>query len=175
MALEKHVLRYLSVKALAEQGVGGERTNAKNILKVMEQKFPGIAAQASQYKKTEADPDPPPGVWPTGAPPSPAPEKETGNWENLFFNAAQAAFHGAYGFASTLTNVVFARQLALERVDVYARETRSGNIILSVRMEGEVYDMAVDLNGIQKTAFRDYLLERVRGELDLMLWGPPEG
>ena len=47
MLPEKVIVRYLGVKALAEQGAPGERDNARKILARLRKKHPGIKQQAA--------------------------------------------------------------------------------------------------------------------------------
>ena len=171
MLPEKLVKRYLSVKALAQRGVGGERRNARSILEALEKRHPTLSLEADAQERREKGedvPEPPPGVWNGYTPPPQA--KSGGNWENLFQHA-QAAFQGVYGFASTLTNVVSAQNMANEHVEVTARQTRAGSVILSAKMSEEVFEIAADqLTEVQKVAFRDTVLRRLKEHLDAIVW-----
>jgi hypothetical protein len=97
MADTNTIIKYLKVRALAEEGAPGERDNAQRIKAKMEADHPGIAQKAEAYRLAEEGIAPPPS---TGHPFS------RGNWENIFQFAAQATA-AAYNFAQSAINAQF--------------------------------------------------------------------
>lgn len=188
---EKQVKRYLSIKALAERGSPGERDNARRALRRMEKRFPSIKTEALRFlRKKKAEQDREEGStggwsWSTtdgwgsqprgGAPPPPRPAggpAGAGNWENIF-SWAQSVAQGVYGFAQTVGNVVAGRQLA-EHVRSSVRVSRANNLLLTLKMSMEIYEMATELNPLQLQAFRDALHEKLDEELDGLFGEAPE-
>ena len=179
MVPEKDILRYLHVKALAEQGVPGERDNARRILTKLEKKHAGIAGQAKRYQEeavrkaagaeTQSGPTPP-GVHPKAgwSPETPYGNPSTGNWENIF-SWAQNVAQGVYGFAQTVSNAVRGRHLATQ-VSSSVRVTSANNVLVSLKMSMEVYEAACELNIVQLRAFREALHEHLDTELDSIFW-----
>jgi len=153
------ILRYLKVRALAEQGVPGEQSNARRIMEKMERDHPGIQEAAQQYKEDlergEADPD----VYPAHYD-----QRFGGNWENIFQFAAQAAGY-AYNFAQSAVNAQQGRWLA-DQVDTYTRRTSTGNVIIGIRMAEEIQWRAQQMNPFQKQVFRQALHDLLSEELD---------
>jgi hypothetical protein len=93
MSDSKTLSKYLKVRALAREGAPGERETAKRILEKMQDENPGIEAEAAAFEgaeNVEAEPTSDP--------------FGTGNWEQLFRFAAQAA-----GFAYSYAQNVGAR------------------------------------------------------------------
>ena len=175
---EKVIVRYLGVKALAEQGAPGERDSARKILHRLLAKYPGIDAEASAYQAKhapDAEPqDDPAASSDTGwsAPPYAAPGGPVGpggpggNWENIF-SWAQSAAQNVYGFAQQVGNVVAGRQLG-RKVKSSVRVSRTNNVLVTLRMSMETYEQAASLNVIQLRAFRDAMHELLDNELDDM-------
>lgn len=175
MTPEKDILKYLKVKALAERGEPGERRAASRIMAKLEADNPSLARDAASYqrKQEQSSGDSPPpgqphpaGVWPKegaawGEHPPP---HGTGNWENIF-KWAGAAFNQAYGFAETVANAVAGRQLAQE-ARATTKLSRSGNILITIRMPLWVYEQASNLNPVQQQAFRQAMHELLEEELD---------
>lgn len=184
MLPEKVIVRYLGVKALAEQGAPGERDNARKILARLRKKHPGIKQQAAEYQARHApkpDSEPSAGpetqthhaetssgydTWRPGSGGPTGPGGPGGNWENIF-TWAQSAAQNVYGFAQQVGNVVAGRQLAT-RVASSVRVSRTNNILLTLKMSMETYESAADLNAIQLRAFRDAMHELLDEKLDEM-------
>ena len=161
MVDKSSVLRYLKVKALAEQGVPGERTNAQRILHKMENDHPGIREAAERRQEEEKASE-------EGVPPAHYDQDFGGNWENIFQFAAQAAGY-AYNFAQSAVNAQHGRWLA-EHVDAYTRRTATGNIVIGVRMPMEIQEQARQMNSIQKQVFCQALHDLLSGELEDLLY-----
>lgn len=185
MVPEKDILRYLHVKALAEQGAPGERDNARRILAKLEKKHAGIAGAASRYqaeKTARAEQasnqhQTPPGVHPSsgswqaphntyGAPNGP---HGAGNWENIF-SWAQNVAQEVYGFARTVGQAVRGKHLAAHKVKSSVRVSRADNVLITLKMSMETYEEACELNPIQMRAFREALHEKLEDELDSIFW-----
>ena len=163
MADTNTIIKYLKVRALAEEGAPGERDNAQRIKAKMEADHPGLAQKAEAYRLAEEGIAPPPS---TGHPFS------RGNWENIFQFAAQATA-AAYNFAQSAINAQFGADLA-EEVRVYNRNTRSGRFVISFSMDRETYHQAQNLNPSQREMFRNELHELLDGQLDDLLEDPVE-
>jgi hypothetical protein len=166
------VLKYIKVKALADRGDPGERNNAARILKKIEAENPGIAKAAAQYLRQEqrdedagtSDPYAA-GTWPeSGKSKSPF----SGNWEEIF-DFARGVVNNAYDFAHTVANAYAGRLLAEEAVGSSTRSTRSGNVLISLKMTLTTYNQAQRLNLAQKQAFSQAMHEMLQEELDEML------
>lgn len=156
------ILRYLKVKALADQGAPGEQTNARRILNKMERDHPGIRDAAQRYKedqeREEAEPDGYPAHYEGGF---------GGNWENIFEFAAQAAGY-AYTFAQSAVNAQHGRWLAAH-VDTYTRKTATGNTVIGIRMPEEIQWQAQQMNPFQKQMFCQALHELLDDQLAVLL------
>jgi hypothetical protein len=190
------VEKYLKVKALALRGSPGEKDNANRILKKLEADHPGISKAAAdllrkQAKESEQEVEPerpkkpkpkkpkaPSGVWPKEEEETENPFESavedftTGNWENLFRNV-QAAFYGVYGFAENVAQAYAGKELANE-VEVETKMGKTGLIHLSLKLPLSVYNRAIQLNAIQRAAFRQTLHEYLDAQLDA-LFGHIEG
>jgi len=174
MPFTSTILKYLKVKALADRGGHGERDNAARILSKMRADHPGIEEAAADYvngeKREENGGNPAPsGVWPK------ADNSNThrgfkfgGNWEELF-NFAQGVVNGAYDFANTVANAYAGRLLAEQYVRSSTKSSRSGNILITLRMSLAAYNQAQRLNAAQKQAFRQAMHEILEDELSEML------
>ena len=188
MIPEKAISKYLKVKTMAERGEEGERKAAAGILLMLNKKYPGIGSAAAARQASErgndtghADPPgeaPPPGVWSKGPSPSPQPQAAEGNWENIFqngFEYAKTAWQGVYGFASSVNDIILARNMGTENVQLVAKENPSGSISINVRIPSEVIEILDGhLSFAQKSAFRDAVLERFQEALDVAVWGSSE-
>ena len=183
--------KFLKVRALALRGSEGEKANAKKILEKMESENPGLArAAAAFYKKKqqeEGEPDTwqdvgpktekkrgrpkkkpednPPGVWPKDWEEA-AEDVRAGNWENIF-RYAQQAFTGVYGFAENVSNAYAGRELAYE-VEPETKMSKTGTMNIMLKMPLKVFNRVSQLNGMQKTAFRQTLHEFLDAQLDAM-------
>lgn len=162
------VLKYLKVKALAERGDPGEQDNAERILRKMEAENPGIGKEAAQHlRQTQRDE----GVNARDPYTSRSDERRSasnGNWEEIF-NFARGVVNNAYDFANTVANAYAGRLLAEEAVSSSTRSTRSGNVLLSLKMTLTTYNQAQRLNLAQKQAFSQAMHEMLQEELDEML------
>lgn len=153
MADSKTLSKYLKVRALAREGAPGERETAKRILEKMQAENPGIEAEAAAFEgaeNVEAEP--------TSDPFS------TGNWEQLFRFAAQAAGF-AYNYAQNAVNAQYGAALAM-RVESYTRTTQAGRILVALRMDPDVFWEAHELNEAQQELFRQELHEMLDERLD---------
>jgi len=155
------IMRYIKVRALAERGVGGERTNAQRKVTRMEAENPGIKQQADAVLRAQNGSTEKPQ---RRQPVNPFP---TGNWENIFAFAQQAATY-AYNVAQTAVNAQYGTHLATQ-VSSYTRTTQSGRVIIGLRMEEETYWQAQSMNAAQKEMFRNELHEKLDGQLNEML------
>jgi len=184
--------KYLKVRALALRGSDGEKVNAKKILEKMESEHPGLGKAAAAYARKKAQDDGDPDSWqnvknentgstgrtkkkkkdpyPAGVWPKDADEVEedikSGNWENIF-RYAQQAFTGVYGFAENVTAAYVGRELAYE-VEPETKMSKSGSLNLILKMPLKVYNKVSQLNGMQKTAFRQTLHEFLDAQLDAL-------
>lgn len=187
MIPDKAISKYLKVKTMAERGEEGERKAAAGILLMLNKKYPGIGTVAAERQEEEkrADSSPgeaqdtPPGVWSKGGAPNARRDGDNGNWENIFqngFEYAKTAWQGVYGFASSVNDIIMARNLGIENVQLVAKENPTGSISINVRIPSEVVDL-VDghLSVAQRSAFRDAVLERFQEALDVAVWGSSEG
>jgi hypothetical protein len=170
MADTKTILKYLKVKALADRGDPGERDNARRILAKLTEDHPGIEADARRYQAEQEGEDPyPSGVWQgNGSHRSADHRPGAGNWEEIF-NFARGVVNQAYDFAQTAANAYAGRILAEEYVESSTRSTRSGNVLISLKMSLPVYNQAGRLNYVQRQAFRQAMHEMLEEELDAML------
>ncbi|MEE9365173.1 MAG: hypothetical protein V3W44_00665 [Dehalococcoidales bacterium] len=157
------IIKYLKVKALAEEGAPGERDNAQRIKAKMEADHPGIEQKAEAYRLAQE------GV---PMPHTAGHPFSRGNWENIFQFAAQAAGY-AYNFAQSAVDAQFGAELA-EEVRVYNRNTRSGRFVITLSLARETYQQAKHLNPAQREMFRNELHEFLDGQLDDLLEEPAE-
>lgn len=169
--------KYIKVKALADQGSGGEKENAQRILAKLVREHPGLEKAVDKHLKArnkaeEEDPDVSPNEDPFSrwARQSANGQKSRfgGNWEEIF-NFARAAVNNAYDFASHVANAWVGRQLAEDNVTTAVRETKAGNVTLTFRMPTTTIDYAVELNLVQKQAFRQVLHEFLDDHLDELI------
>jgi hypothetical protein len=158
------IMKYMKVRALAEQGVGGERANAQRKVAKMESENPGIREQAEAVLRAQR-----------GEQTAPQHKPTTGNWETLFngnwenwFAFAQQAANYAYQAAQTAVNAQYGAWLA-SHVSSYTRNTRSGRIIIGLRMDEDTCWQAQVMNTAQKELFRRELHQKLDEQLDAML------
>jgi len=174
MPFTSTILKYLKVKALADQGDPGERDNAARILRKMRADHPGVEKAAAAYLKgkerEENGGNPAPsGVWPKANDPNTTRGfRFGGNWEELF-NFAQGVVNGAYDFANTVANAYAGRLLAEQYVRSSTKSSRAGNILITLKMSLAAYHQAQRLNAAQKQAFRQAMYEILEDELNEML------
>jgi hypothetical protein len=162
MADRNLVIKYLKVKALAEKGVRGERTNAQALLVRLEADNPGLKEAALEFIKAEAlransnnGSSTPPGVWP---------KEQVGNWENIF-RYASAAFSGAYHFAEVMQQVQIGYQLG-SHVKTGIKLTKAKSILITLEINSRTYGKIAALNPSQQRAFRQKVHELVEEQLD---------
>lgn len=173
--------KYLKVKNLALRGgTQGEKDAAQTILKKMEGEHPGLSRAASAHarkqkegstdevSKKEPKPKPtaakPSGVWEKTPPPEQ--EDQKGNWENIF-RAAQTAFNGFYGFAENVTNAYAGRELGFE-VEPETKMSKTGSVLVTLKIPMKIYNRVTQLNGMQKAAFRQTMHEFLDAQLDTL-------
>lgn len=162
MPREKDIIKYLKVKALAESGAEGERANAQRIVEKMERENPGIR-EAAKRKQEEENRSEESDMWQD----QPTWDGRQGNWENIF-RWAGAAFNGVYGFAETMADAVKGRRLA-EEVTASTRMSRTGKILITLRLPLWVYEQSMELNRLQRQAFRQHMHELLEEELNQFL------
>ena len=161
------VLRYLKVRALAEQGAPGERDNAARVMSKLEADHPGIGRYAEDYLRMK-DKE----MRGEHASPHPSeirPERSpfVGNWENIF-RFAQAAFTNASGFAETVVQAAKARELA-QTVQVTVKPSKtSEHVIVALRMPVGVYEKAARLSPVTRAVFRQALHDLLDRQLDAL-------
>lgn len=171
MADQNDIFKYLKVKALAERGAPGERSNAQRILAKMESDDPGLKGAAASFAKS-ANPPPQVDNTPSQPPPwghSPWPTagwNAPGNWENIF-QYAQTAFHSAVDITQKIANATLGTALA-NYVESSTRMTRAGNVLMTFKMTWDLYEALKDLNPVQQAAFRAAMHERLNEELDIL-------
>lgn len=152
--------RFLSVKALAERGMPGEKDNALRIMKKMEQDFPGIAAQAARSQQQPPKSAPPPNPYAQHT------RQGNGNWENIFGQFAGMA-GAAYDFAQKAANAYMGVELA-KSVEHYTRVVKSENVLIGLKMPQHIYWQAKGLNALQIQAFRKEVHNLLDKELNKM-------
>ena len=180
MIPKEKVEKYLKIKALAEQGAGGEKESARRLLAKMEVEFPGIGSQAAKTQKQQDESDAFAdgySAWNEG--PVPEPTANTNprahrsgsrvNWDDLL-NFAKSAVNNAYDFASHVASAWVGRQLAEDYVTVAIRETqKSGNVSVIFRVSDEVLGYAENLNLVQQQAFRQVFHEMLDEKLNELM------
>ena len=159
---KKLIERYLKVKALAEAGSGGERTAARDILRKLEGKNPGLKA-AAEASEREAARSPFP-----SSPPAPgqSPSRRGGNWENLF-RFTQWAWQEASNLADQVAEAAHGRMLA-ERVEFSAR-TRQQVLYITLRLPFSLVGEVQEMNVVQKETFRQEIHEKLDKYIDALL------
>lgn len=176
MQPEKLVLKYIKVRALAQQGNGGERTAAKKILGQMEMDHPGIQQAVAQYEaqqrahqaQAQAAAHPQPNAQPAAAPAGVwAKEGTNGNWENLF-RYAKTAFEGVYGFAEQAAQVMLGAALAQKVETRFKYGTRRDVLYLTFTWPREVYLALPRLNTLQQQAFKEAMRAKLDQHLDAL-------
>jgi len=168
MAHKNLIIKYLKVKALAEQGVRGERDNAVAILKRLERENPALRAAALAF--LQEDPPPvdtaPPGVWPkNGSWKQPRTWSATGNWETIF-KYAHAAAYTAYEVAEAISDAQKGSTLA-ENISLTTRlSKKTGAVLMTFRLPQALYRDARRLNYAQKRALKERMHAALESELD---------
>lgn len=165
--------RYLKVRALAEQGTDGEKINAAKFQRSLEEKHPWLQQSYAQHRAQTATPRTPP---PPATPPRPPPARdatpeEVRDWNSKWssiFGFAQDAFHRARDFVDAVNDTASGFALA-DGLSVAARSTRSGNLVVSATLKEADLDELDTFNGMQRAAFRDRTLARLREQLDQIL------
>jgi hypothetical protein len=173
----KKVAQYLQLKRFTEaDGNPSEQANAKRLMATWRQKWPGIhkaaellhrqqvaeaEARARQEEQRQqqsrqgrpnwrtADPSPPP---------STPPWRRKGWGEVLrgFQEAMDKATRSAEVFADRVAQAQAGRDL-IEYVELTTRFTPADNLVISMKMPTGVYEMAQDMNPVQRQAFRQEL------------------
>ena len=153
------VERYKNIKARADRGDGGERTTAGRLLVQMEEKYPGIGAQAFT-PRGEAWTDP---------------NKEGTNWwDNIFAQAsvfAQRAAETAAQMAAQYASVDYAVQCARNMVEVKHKSTdHHGFTRINTKIESEqLAQLRHRLTPEQKQVFVETVTEEIAQLLYLEL------
>jgi hypothetical protein len=168
---EKVVSRYLKVKALAIGGSDGEKVAAQKILASLEEKNPGIEAEAAKKEKgstSSSTSSPFDGYWPPGGSPSPGRERQ-GNWENIF-KYAKWAYEAASDIAETVVDAQKGREVS-EDVEFSGRK-RGSALYVSLKFTYDLVRDARGLNSLQQETFRQGVHEKLDEYLDAILAEP---
>lgn len=163
--IDENVLRkYISVRKLASHGEPGEREAAVQAMGRLEAKYAGIRKEADDYERRNqpvtSDTDPSRGATNAGDWASPIP-KTADDWIRL----ARAVYGGVTDFASTVAQTQQGRFLA-DRVQGTAKMSRTGSILVTLKLDMDTYREATQLNALQKPAFRQRLHEIFDSQLD---------
>lgn len=159
---EKRVLQYIKVRRLAEGGSAHEKTTAAQILLNMEQRHPGIRQAADDLlarQQRAAASGTTPGWWG-----HPQQTQGFGNWENIF-SYIQGLYQGVSDFAESVADAHVGKMLG-NKADSASRLTQSGNLLITVKMRIDVYQQALQLNELQREAFRQALHDKLDDQLD---------
>ncbi len=172
--------RYLKVRALAEQGTDGEKINAARFQRGLEEKNPWLLTAYAQYRAQSATPPPQPSAAPPPRPPPPpgrgSTPEEVRDWNSKWssiFGFAQDAFHRARDFVDAINDAATGYNLA-DGLSVTTKNTRTGNLVVSATLKEADLDELDTFNAMQRVAFRDRTLARLREQLDMIL-GLDEG
>ncbi len=157
---QEAVLRYIKVKALADQGIPGERENAQRKVVKMEAEYPGIRQEAERLARAQS---------------AGSQHKKTGNPLNPFINGqvdwekvagyAQTLYEGFSGFAETVTNTQAGLSLAQE-VESDLKVARTGAVQFILKFDPLILGKAQQLSGAQREAFKQGLHNILRDQLD---------
>lgn len=163
--------RYLKVRALAEQGSDGEKFNAYRIQKGLEEAHPWLRVAYAQHKTPAPAPPPPPsqaeGAQRQG-PQAREDEGPTGSRWGDIFGFAQDAFRRTREFVDAVNETATGFALA-DGLAIISRSTRSGNLVVSATLKEADLDELDTFNAMQRVAFRDRALARLREQLDMIL------
>lgn len=163
--------RYLKVRALAEQGSDGEKLNAARFQQGLEEKHPWLRVAYAQYKNPAPAPPPPPAyaddVRRQSARTRDDEETNNSRWSNIF-DFAQDAYRRTREFVDAVNETATGFALS-DGLSVTTRNTRSGNLVVSATLKEADLDELDTFNAMQRVAFRDRTLARLREQLDLIL------
>lgn len=160
--------RYLKVRALAEQGTDGEKINAARFQRGLEEKHPWLSAAYARHKAQSAAPPPPPSAPPPSRDPTPDEVRDWNSRWSSIFGFAQDAFHRARDFVDAVNDTASGYALA-EGLTVASRNTKTGNLVVSATLKESDLDELDTFNAMQRVAFRDRTLARIREQLDMIL------
>lgn len=166
--------RYSRIRALSEQGVGGEKDNAQRKRLQMEQQHPWLLVHwdnvngntdeeededdfEDDFEDESEEADYSELRTPQGEP----------NWQDLFSRAREL-----YGQASGLFDNISQARLGVRLADaspVTSRQSRSGNLLVGATIPEDVLDHLGDCNLLQLRAFRQRMLEKLGAELNELL------
>lgn len=149
--------KYLKVCALAEQGDGGEASNARRIADKMAREHPWLpeaklaheeaAAQQSQAPAWEGPQEPPERPWAD------------------IFSAAQNMYSRVSDFAESVSQARKGALLA-SACKVSARISRGGNLIVGTSIPDHILEELEECNLTQLRVFRNELLERLENQMN---------
>jgi len=159
---ENVILRYLRAQELSQKGIDGERVAAKAAMSRIELSHPGIKQEAARYEqqKKAAQIRAP-------ATRSPTPRAPSADIWDAIFGVAGQAVRRAQGFAETMGNVALGRELA-QHVGSSTKLSRSGSLVISIRIPDVISRKLGRLNPIQQRAFRDALHAKLEHEFDVL-------
>jgi len=161
--------RYLKVRALAEQGTDGEKINAARFQRGLEEKNPWLIHAYNLHRaQTAAPPPPQPSAPPPARDLTPDEVRDwNSRWSNIF-GFAQDAFHRARDFVDAVNDTASGYALA-EGLNITSRNTKTGNLTVSTTLRESDLDELDTFNAMQRIAFRDRTLARIREQLDMIL------
>jgi hypothetical protein len=188
---ERIIERYKGVCALSEQGSEGERENARRIREKLEEKYPGIRAEAfpapppqdpgfnpfRNWRTRPAEPEPEPqqgggwgGFWgnaPGGAsaPGGPAGaggEQRGRKWQET----AQDVLGWAARVAQEMSSLGTARAYAESITELQAKMLQSGKWQIAVKFPlRDLYAVAENMNEAQRQEFARHVAAMVQAEV----------
>ena len=157
---EKLLRRYNKVHRLADAGMDGEKTLAREILGKLQAEYPGIAVEAESLRLADEGPPKP------NESDQPANGNFGGTVDPRWQRWGQAA-ENAFGWASRVmeeaTRANYAQQVAEQIVEIKERRLRSGKWQVSASVDDAQMDsIAATFNDAQKHAFANYIAGEVR-------------
>ena len=191
---ERIIERYKGVCALAEQGSDGERETARNIRAKLEEKYPGIHAEAfppsaapppqdrgfdpfRNWRTRPADPDPDPqaqgggwgGFWGAagGAGGPGAPSGAGGDQKGRKWQeTAQDVLGWAARVAQEMSSLGTARAYAESITELQAKMLQSGKWQIAVKFPlRDLYAVAGNMNDAQRQEFARHVAAMVQAEV----------
>lgn len=187
---ERVIERYKGVCALSEQGSPGERESAQNIRRKLEEKYPGIHAQAFPPPPPQEQGFNPFRNWRTRAPePEPEPQAQGGwsGWDGAggaggasgpgapgasgeprrrWQETAQDVLGWAARVAQEMSSLGTARAYAESITELQAKMLQSGKWQIAVKFPlRDLYAVAANMNEAQRQEFARYVAALVQAEV----------
>ena len=164
MVSEEIILKYLKVRALAEQGAPGERQNAQAISARMEREHPTLRVASENYlREKEREMHTSRGQ----TPPPRSSNPFAGNWENIF-QYAHRAFTHASEFVDVFTQSQRAKTLA-DRVEAVTRWSKTGrHLLMTLKFDLPTVEKLHALSDVQVAIFRTAMHQLLDRELDAL-------